>query len=118
MARSEDLAWKPATWTVVASAVNGIATATKTGVQSMSHFITGVTVSASDLPSGAVQVQIKNGATVLDQWEIPAAAFAPIPINFQRPYACSPGADAVITLSALGAGVRGTVVLRGFTSTP
>jgi hypothetical protein len=98
--------------------VNGIATATKSAVATMSHFITGVTVSASDLPTGAVQVQILNGVTVLDQWEIPAAQFAPIPINFVRPYACSPNADAKITLSALGAGVRGTVVLRGFTSTP
>ena len=117
MARFEDLLCKPATWTVVNSAVNGIATATKAAVAARVHYITGVTVSASDLPASSVQVQILDGATILDQWEIPAAQFAPIPINFNRPYQCSTNSLASITLSALGSGIRGTVVIKGFTST-
>lgn len=45
-----------------------------------------------------------------------AAAFAPILHNYLRPYQGSQGNDVSVSLGALGAGVRGTVVIRGWTS--
>ncbi len=118
MARMEDLLAKPAMWAIVSSAVNGACNAQIAGQFGMCHIITGLSYSASDLPATAAQVQVLNGVTVLDQLEIPAAVFAAVIHNFIRPYRCSEGALASVTMGALGAGVRGTVVLKGFTGTP
>ena len=112
--RTEDLAFKPIQWAQVASAVNATVTATQTGVTGKQHAICGISVSASSQPASAVQVQILNGATVLDQWEVPAAAFTPILHNYARPFLCTAGNDAIVTVSAMGAGVRCTAVLKGF----
>lgn len=114
----EDLMSKPAMWAVVATAVNGAVTATFAGQAGMCHFITGLSYSASDLPVSAAQVQILNGATILDQLEIPSAVFAAVIHNFIRPYRCDIGTAASMTMGAMGAGVRGTIVLKGFTGTP
>lgn len=118
MARTEDLLCKPATWAVVQSGVNVPLVATKAADQQMCHYITGISISASDLPAASVEVQILDGAVVLDQYEIPAALFAPIIHNFMRPYRCSQNTAANATVTAMGTGVRGTVVLKGFTGTP
>jgi hypothetical protein len=118
MARTEDLLCKPATWAEVQTAVNATVTATHAATPRMCHFITGFSISASDIPASAVTIQILNGAIVLDQYEMPSALFAPVIHNFIRPYQCSENTAATITMGALGTGVRGTLVLKGFTATP
>lgn len=118
MARIEDLMAKPSTWSVPNSAVNGAVTATQAGVVNNTHFITGVSVSCSAQPTGSAQVQILDGAVVLDQWEVPAAAFSPIIVQFSRPFRCTRDSAASVTMGALGAAVRGTVTIRGFTEKP
>lgn len=115
MARLEDLLCKPVQWSPVATNVNATTTATKAGAAGKQHFISGISVSASGQPATAVTVTILDGVTVLDQWEIPAASFAPIVHNYLRPFACSAGADAGVSVTAMGAGIRSTVVLKGFT---
>lgn len=113
--RMEDLGFAASEWSINATANNGVATATKAGVGGKMHFITGVTLSASGAVAAPVEAQIKDGTTALDKLEIPAAAFAPVVINFQRPLRCTAGNDAVFTCPALGSGVTGSVTVRGFT---
>lgn len=116
MARAEDLLFKPAQWAVPVSQIGAITTATKAGLAGKQHFIVGVSISCSGLPATSSQVFIYDGVTILDQWEIPPAQFAPITPNFIRPYVGSPGADVSVSMGSLGAGIRGTVCIRGFTA--
>lgn len=113
--RLEDLLCKPIQWSPVTSVVNGVATATQSGITGKQHFICGISISASGQPTAAVTVTIKDGTTVLDQWEVPAAQFAPIVHNYTRPFVCSNGSDASVSVTSMGAGIRGTAVLKGFT---
>lgn len=109
---------RPAEWSVPASAVNGIATATRAGQAGRRHYITGFTVSASGgAVAAAVAFQVRDsaGANIRDQVEIPAAVLAPIPVDYDNPMEAPVGADVDGNLPALGAGVKGTVVLRGYT---
>lgn len=115
MARFEDKSFAPTQWTVVASQTNATATATKTADAAKQHFITGISFSMSAQPAAAVTVQVRDGATVLDQFQIPAAAQAPLVHNYTPPLAITNGAAASITVGALGSGVVGTVVLKGKT---
>lgn len=115
MARFEDKAFAPTQWTVVDSQTNATATATKAAVAGKQHFITGISFSMSAAPAAAVTVQVKDGSTVLDQFQIPAAAQAPLLSNYNPPLTITVGAAASITVGALGAGVVGTVVLKGKT---
>lgn len=112
--RLEDLLCKPIQWSPQDTKVNAVATATWPGVAGKQHFICGISISASAQPTAAVTVTIKDGSNVLDQWEIPAAQFAPIVHNYTRPFVCSNGGDAIVTVGAMGSGVRGTAVLKGF----
>ena len=114
MARLEAVAFNPTTWSEPATATNGAATATKAGVTGFSHYVTHITISASAAPLAAVQAQLKDGTTAIDKFEIPASAFSPIPVNYVRAFKITAGADTVLTLPALGAGVVGTVTLKGF----
>jgi hypothetical protein len=66
-------------------------------------------------PSAAVTVQVKDGDTVVDQFQIPAAAQAPLLHNYTPPLAITMGNAASITVGALGSAVVGTVVLKGKT---
>src|SRR3954470_21750373 len=116
MARAEDLLFKPAQWTIVATNINGIAYAEQFGIPGKQHFIVGLSISCSGLPATSVQVLIRDNLTILDQWEIPPAQFAPMTPNFIRPYVGSPGGSVNVILGAMGAGIRGTVCMRGFTS--
>ncbi len=116
MARLEDVAYAPITWTVVAQQTNDVCTAQKPAELGRRHWIAGVTVSASGAPLTNVLVQLNDDSTVWDQWEIPPAAFAPLVYNYARPYRGGVNAPANITVGAMGAGVRATVVLRGFTT--
>lgn len=116
MARSEDLLYSPTTWSVIATATNGISTATKAAAAGFQHFITGYSISASGIVAAAVAATVADGATVLDRIEIPAAAFAPIIRNYARPLRCTGGNKAEAVLPALGGGIVGTIVLFGFTA--
>jgi len=117
MARSEDLLYAPSKWSVVDSQVAGACTATKAAsTAGQRHFITGISISASAAPVSAMVAQLLDGVTVLDQWEIPAAAFSPIVLNFVRPFRGSANTLASLTLSTGGAGVTTSITLRGFTA--
>ena len=105
-----------AQWSEVATQnTNVAATATKAGVAKQRHFITGYSVSCSAAPSAAVSVTITDGATTVERVELPAAAFAPIAVNFSAPIRCGINAAAEITCPAVGGTTRSTVTLRGFT---
>lgn len=115
MPRFEDKAFAPTTWSVVTSETNATATATKAGATGKQHFVTGISFSMSAAPAAAVTVQVKDGTTVIDQFQIPAAAQAPFVHNYHPPLEITAGAAAAITVAALGSGVVGTVVLKGKT---
>jgi hypothetical protein len=115
MPRFEDAALAPTQWTVVDSQTNATATATQAAVAGKQHFITGISFSMSAAPAAAVAVQVRQGTTVLDQFQIPAAAQAPLIHNYTPPLAITPGQSANITVGALGSGVVGTVVVKGKT---
>lgn len=109
------MAERPTQWSVIDTQTNAAATATQSGVAGMRHYIAAVTISASAAPAAATYAELLNGATVIDRYEIPAGAFAPIVINFDHPFRCGDGEDAVLTLGDLGSGVTGTIALKGFT---
>lgn len=116
MASAERLLTSPLKWSIVATQVNGLAQAIKAAQQGYAHYITGISISGSGQPVSPATVLIKDGATILDQWEIPASAFAPLVYDLKRPYPGSSGNQVSVELGALGAGIRGTVSIRGFSS--
>lgn len=116
MARLEDLFAAPAQWYVVASAVNGAAIANFPAAVRKRHYLVGVDISASDAPAAPVSATLQDGGNLMTQLEIPVGKFAPIMHNYQRPWVGSENAAMTLTLPALGAGVRGTVTIRGFTA--
>lgn len=116
MARAEDLLFAPAQWYVVGTAVNASAVASFAGVTNKRHYVVGVDISASDAPAAPVSATLQDGASTMTQLELPSGKFAPLMHNYQRPWEGSSGATITLTLPALGAGIRGTVVLRGFSA--
>jgi len=119
MARSEDLLFSPAKWSVVATGLNTTVTATRAAPPAgKRNYIVSISISSDGAPATHITASVRTstGATTLDRLEIPAAAFAPIVINYVRPLECADGANCDVTLPALGASVTGTVVLRGFTA--
>lgn len=104
-------------WTVVATQnTNVAATATKAAPgTNFRHFITGYSVSCSAAPSAAVSVTVTNGATTVEQVELPSTAFSPIVVNFLAPIAADANAAVAISCAAVGGTTRSTVTLRGFT---
>jgi hypothetical protein len=103
-------------WTEVATQnTNVAATATHAGVAGQRHFITGYSVSSSAAPAAAVSVTIKTASTTLEQVELPAAAFAPIVVNFSSPIRGGINEAITITCPAVGGTTRSTVTVRGFT---
>lgn len=104
-------------WTEVTTQnSNTAATATKAAIAQQVHYITGYSVSCSAAPAAAVSVTVTNGATTVEQVELPAAAFSPVVVNFAAPIRCGTNAAAAISCPAVGVGTRSTVVLRGFTT--
>lgn len=107
----------PHRWSVIASATNGAATATKAAEQNRRHYITGIVISASAAPAASVQVDVRKGAVDFISAEIANAAFAPIMWELKRPIEGNINEAVSINLPALGASVIGTVTLMGFTTT-
>lgn len=111
-------------WTVVAKDTAKAVTATKSGVTVLSpkpaqrHVITGFSASVDRITTAAAELLVKDGTTVIYQYEIPVGWYGPIDVELQHAYACAQGADAVATMSAtLGTGVVCSVVLKGMTVT-
>lgn len=118
MARAEDMLFSPTKWTVVASGTNSIVTASRAGTAGKANYIVAISISGSGQPAAAVTAQVRanSGGTILDQFEIPAQPFAPIVINYVRPLRVAEGQQCDVNLPSLGAGITGTVCLRGFTT--
>ena len=97
----------------VASAVNGEATITLAAPgATLRWLILSTSISMSGDPATAVSFTITStaGATSIERLELPAAACAPIVNN--AIYKGDVNGDVVLTLPALGAGIRGTVTCR------
>jgi hypothetical protein len=114
MPRLEDLAFSPATVSNIGSAVNATSTATIAAAAGKRFFITGLTISASGAPAAAVTVTLNSAATVIDQMEVPNGAFAPILHNYTRPLRGGINEAITLVIPALGVGIRGTAVVRGY----
>lgn len=118
MARAEACLFGPLGWpSVIASGTAAVATATKAAAPGFQHILSGITISASGTPAAAVTVTLKDGTTVIDQWEIPAAAFAPIVIEYKRPFIITVGNLVELSIPSLGAAIKGTAVIRGLSVT-
>lgn len=106
-------------WVAVATkADNSDAVATKAGESGKSHYITHIMISASAAPGGVVSVTLVDDAgspATYERIELPAAAFAPVSVNYVRPIRIPKGLDAVLTLPAIGGTTRGTITMKGFT---
>lgn len=105
----------PATWSVVDTDTNAALSASKAGATGRRHYITGFSVSASAAPAAAETVLLKNGSTVVAQYELPAAAFGPLVVNFTSPIRCSDNSAATLEVEALGSGVVASCSIHGFT---
>lgn len=102
---------------VVASVANNTAAVATVAAPTRSDlntiYITGFWISASAAPSAAVSATLKDGATIISQMEIPAAAFAPIRVGYGgHPFKISAGNAAVLTLPAVGGTTAASVVLE------
>ena len=115
MAGMDQVMGSAATWHVVATGTNAVATATRAASSEQAHFITGVEYSTSGIPAAATSVTIKDGTTVIAQFEVPATQRDPVILPFARPLRCTRGNAASAAIGALGAGIVGTVNLHGFT---
>lgn len=117
MARAEDMLFSPIKWSIVANGTGAIVTASRAGTAGKSNYIVMISISGSAQPLTPVTAQVRanSGGTIMDQFEIPAQAFAPIVINYVRPLRIPEGQQCDINLPSLGAGVTGTVVLKGYT---
>ena len=76
--------------------------------------VQGFIISASAAPAAAVEAQLQQGTgpTLVFPIEIPAAAFAPIVKDFgAHPIQLPEAAQAIMTVPALGAGVKCNVTL-------
>jgi hypothetical protein len=119
MAGAEVFLASPIEWTVRATGTNATVTASKAapGV-GFRNYCFGVSFSCSAAPLSPVEVQLRkdSGGTILDGWEIPASAIAPIVVNYlTHPMEGSDNGDMDITIPSLGAGVTSVAVLKGTT---
>lgn len=113
MPRMEDIAWKTATWHVVDTTTNAVASATRAAEAGHRHLITGYTISTSETPISSGTCYVKDGDSVLDQVEVNKDA--PSPLRSSERWLCAVSNTASIQVSALGAGVLMTIVLHGTT---
>ena len=102
-------------WTVLDSGTDAELDATRSGLPGMAHVVTGLSISCNGAPTGPLTAQLTDGTDVLDEWRIPAAAFAPIIHNFTYPIRLRTGKPATLTLSEAGADITAAITLRGYT---
>lgn len=111
----------PIEWSVRATGTNATVTASKAapGV-GFRHLVFGVSISASTAPAASVEAQVRkdSGSVVLDGFQLPPVAFAPIVVNYlTHPFQSSENGDIDVTIPALGGGVVAVAVLKGTTRT-
>lgn len=116
MAQSDILA-VVTTVTRSVSGANAALSASVAGVANQRHMVSGFTISFSGGPDTGVTVTVTSGATVLDEFEIPATAAddqQPIHVEFYK--AIRGGTGEAITLACDAAGVGNTItgVLRTY----
>ena len=113
MARLEDVAFRAAVWHEIDTTVNAVCSATHAAETGHRHLITGWTISTSATPINSGTLYVKDGASNIEQLEINADT--PTPLRSSERWLLTAGNAAVITVSALGAGIQATVVLHGCT---
>lgn len=119
MAGMEVLLASAIEWTVRATGTNVTVTASKAapGV-GFRNYCFGVSISLSAAPAVAAEAQLRkdSGASILDGWMIPAAAIAPLVVNYlTHPMESSDNGDLDLNIPAMGAGVIAVAVLKGTT---
>ena len=112
----------PTTWSVIATATNATATATKAGVAvnntspAQRHVITGFSFSASTgAYTGSPTLTVSNGATAIYTFQLDSTSHAPLNVELVNPFVCAQGAACSIVATALGSGLVATVCIRGMT---
>lgn len=68
-------------------------------------------ISADRAPTAAITITLKNDATTIKQWEVPAAAFAPMEMAFPHGLKIDPNKAAVLSCGSGGTGVKITLGL-------
>lgn len=105
-------------WSVRASGgANAASTATKAAASQLgvNHYVTFVSVSSNGQPAAAVVALVREAATTTRyEFQIPAAAFAVVHINFAYPLRITENTSVDITCPALGAGITSSVVIGGY----
>lgn len=115
MATLEEIAFKETTDSDVENATNGVATAELPAAGSgYRWWITGISYSYNGQPAAATTCDVLNGATVVDRFQIPAAASPAAMFNYTRPIKCAENATCSVVLGAGGAGITGTAVIKAF----
>lgn len=77
------------------------------------HWIRGITVSCDAAPGAALTVTLRSGAgTVMDQFYIPNAAFAPIVISYRPPLKAGVNEAVTFETTATSGGAKVGVVVR------
>jgi hypothetical protein len=110
----EQTSFKPAKLLATTSATNAVCTAQKTAGARVQNYITAICISASAAPAAAVQATLTINGTAIPI-QLPAAAFAPIFINFAKAALEGDVGETVsLSVPALGAAVICTVTLYGF----
>ena len=104
-------------WPVIATQTHATATATQgaPSVKGSQHFVTGWTFSYSGGTPAVGTIQLLDGATVIDQIEIPALTIGPIICEYVKGYLITKGDACSLTCGDLGSGIKVTLVLRGRT---
>lgn len=101
------------TWSSVASATNGTATASKAGAAGQRLYITSIAASFDRPPTVARRMDLRNGASNA----FSAFIADPFQHGFGSPLQLSAGATANLVLAAGGTGVIGLVAMTGYSAT-
>ncbi len=122
---AEKAAWGGPDWTVIGLATAATSTATLAGATNganvkVQHYVDYVTFSGSLANTVAATVNIKDGSTVIWEAQFPIAT-SPffIPVDFPgRPLRNTPGAAMSASVTTLGSGAVGEVVMVGHSNVP
>src|SRR4051812_37479018 len=108
------LAFRPPDQSGVATQTNANAVVTLAAQAGYQWVVIGYTMSSNGNPAAAVTPDIVSGALVIDRFEAPAGIPVDRVVEFQRGVKCPANTSVVATLPALGAAIKGTVVVRAF----
>lgn len=112
MASRDDLASKHSTPLATTTATNGTATATVAAAAEKRTAVHGLLITASAAPAAAVDATLTIGATTVTI-HIPAGAFPPVLLNFNRSLLSGVNESVALSVPALGAGVKCSVTIFG-----